>query len=104
MGDQVVGENACFLGRRFVNRCDHLDDFVLHGDFNAESTKLAARLHLHVLESLRVHVAGVRVKTGQHAIDGRVDQLFGVRFFDVVGAHPVKHVTKQVEVTVGILV
>ena len=94
--------NAGLGGGRLVDRRHHLDQAVFHGDFDAEPAELAAGLHLHVAEALRVHVARMRIEPGQHAVDRGFDQLAVVRLLDVVGAHALEHVAEQIELPVGV--
>ena len=72
-------------GRRIVDRRDHLDQAVFHGDLDAEAAELAAGLHLHVAEALGIHVARMRIEAGQHAVDRGFDQLAVVGLLDIVG-------------------
>ena len=102
LADQVAGQEAGLRRRRIVDRRDHLDQAVLHRDLDAKPAELTAGLHLHVAETFRVHVARMRVKPGEHAVDGRFNELAVVRFFDVVGAHALEHIAEQIELTVGI--
>ena len=102
LGDDVVGHDAGLGSRRLVDRRDHLHQAVLHRDLDAEPAELAAGLHLHVAEALRIHVARMRIEPGQHAVDRRFDQLAVVGLLDVVGAHPLEHVAEQVELPVGV--
>ena len=102
LDDQVIGHDAGTRGRRVVDRRDHLDDAVLHRDFDAQPAELAAGLDAHVLELLGVHVARMRIERGQHAVDGGFDHLGLVGLFDIVGADAVEHVAEQVELLVGI--
>ena len=102
LGDDVVGHDAGLGGGRVVDRRDDLDQAVFHRDLDAEPAELAAGLHLHVAEALGVHVARMRVEPGQHAVDGRFDQLGVVRLLDVVGAHALEHVAEQIELPVGV--
>jgi hypothetical protein len=64
--------------------------------------ELAPGLHLHVAEALGIHVARVRIETGQHAVDGRFDQLAVVRFLHIVRPHPLEHVAEQAELAIGV--
>ena len=102
MGDDVVRHDAGLGGGRLVDRRDHLDQAVLHGDLDAEAAELAAGLHLHVAEALGVHVARMRIEPGQHAVDRRFDQLGVVGLLDIVGADALEHVAEQAELPVGI--
>ena len=89
-------------GGRFVDRRHHLDEAVFHGDLDAEPAELAAGLHLHVAEALRIHVAGMRIKPGEHAVDRGFDQLAVVRLLDVIGAHALENIAEQIELAIGI--
>ena len=100
--DEVARLDAGAEGRRVVDRRTPLDEAVLHRALDAEPAELAAGLHLHVAEAFRIHVARMRIKTGQHAVDRRFDQLAVVRFFDIVGAYALEYVAEQVELAVGV--
>ena len=102
LGDDVVRHHAGLGGRRVVDRGDDLDEAVLHRDLDAEAAEFAARLHLHVAEALRVHVARMRIEPVEHAVDRLLDQLAVVRLLDVVGAHALEHVAEQIELPVGV--
>jgi hypothetical protein len=102
MGDDVVGHHAGLGRRGLVDRRHHLDEAVFHRDLDAEPAELAAGLHLHVAEALRIHVARMRIEPLQHAVDRGLDQLSVFRLLDVVGAHPLEHVAEQVELPIGV--
>ncbi len=102
LGDDVVGHDAGLGRGRIVDRRDDLDQAVFHRDFDAETAEFAARLHLHVAEALRIHVARMRIEPGQHAVDRRFDELGVVGLLDVIGAHALEHVAEQVELPVGV--
>ena len=101
--DKVVGQNTSLRSGRFVDRRHHLDHAVFLGDFDAKTAELAAVLHLRVPEALRIHVARVRIKSGQHSIDRGFDQLAIVRLFDVIGAYALEDIAEQFELSVSIL-
>src|SRR4029077_8349707 len=100
--DDVVRHHSGLGGGRMVDRGDNLHQAVFHGDLDAETAELPARLHLHVAEALRVHVARMRVEPVEHAVDRLLDQLGVVRLLDVVGAYALEHVAEQIELPVGI--
>ena len=87
---------------RVVDRRDDLHQAVFHRDLDAEAAELAAGLHLHVAEALRIHVARMRIEPGEHAIDRRFDELAVVGLLDVIGAHPLEHVAEQIELPVRV--
>ena len=95
-------QDAGLGGRRIVDGRDDLEDVVLHRDLDAEAAELALGLDLHVLEALGVHVARMRIERGEHAVDGRFDQLAVVGLLDIVGAHALEHVAEQVELLVSV--
>jgi hypothetical protein len=66
------------------------------------TAELTARLHLHVAEALGIHVARMRIETGQHAVDRGFDQLGVVRLLHVIGAHALEHVAEQAELPIGV--
>ena len=43
----------------------------------------------------------MRIEPGEHAVDRRRDELVVIGFLDIIGAHPLVHVAKQVELLVG---
>ena len=102
LGDDVVGHHAGLGGGRLVDRSDHLHQAVLHRNLDAEPAELAAGLHLHVAEALRIHIARMRIEPGEHAVDRGFDELRVVRLLDVVGAHPLEHVAEQIKLPVGV--
>jgi hypothetical protein len=101
VGDVVAGLDAGGGGRGVVEGRHHLDQPVLHGDFDAEPAELAAGLHLHLLIALRIEVARMGVELGQHTVDRILDQLLVGDLFHVVGAHPLEHIAEQVELAIG---
>ena len=102
LGDDVVRQDAGLGGGRVVDRRDDLDEAVFHRDLDAEAAELAARLHLHVAEALRVHVARMRIEPVEHAVDRLLDELGVIRLLHVVGAHALEHVAEQIELPVGV--
>src|SRR5215471_5729859 len=102
MRDDVVGHDPGLGRRRLVNRGHHLDQPVLHGDLDAEAAELASGLHLHVAEALGIHVARVRIESGQHAVDRRFDQLAIVGLLHIVRPQPLEHVAEQAELAIGV--
>ena len=99
-GDQVAAHDPGLGGRRVFDRRHHLDHAVLHRDFDAEPTELAAGLHLHVTEMLRIEIGRMRVERGQHAVDRGFDQLGVIGLLDIVRAHALEHLAEQIELPV----
>src|SRR5262249_8604717 len=97
-----LGMMPALAPRRSSGRGHDLDKPVLHGDLDAEAAELAPGLHLHVAEALGIHIARVRIESGQHAVDRRFDQLAVVGLFHVVGPHALEHVAEQAELAIGI--
>src|SRR6185436_10732337 len=75
---------------------------VLHRNLDAETTKLAARLNLHLLEALGIHVARMRIEAGEHAIDGVLDERLVFGHLDVVGADTIENIAEEIELLVCI--
>src|SRR5205823_14658230 len=65
LGDDVIGHDAGFGGRSIVDRRDDLDEAVLHGELDAETTELTAGLLLHVPQAVRFLVTRMRIEVGQ---------------------------------------
>ena len=74
-GDAVAGLDAGRERGRAVDRRDHLDQPVFLGDLDADAAELALGGDLHVAIHLGVHVAGMGIEVGHHALDGGVDQF-----------------------------
>ena len=100
--DDIVRHDAGLGRGRIVDWRDDLHQAVFHRDLDAQPTEFAARLHLHVAEALRIHVARMRIEPGQHAVDRRFDQLRVIGLLDVIGAHALEHVAEKVEVPVSV--
>ena len=81
--DQVAGLDAATEGRRVLDRRDDLDDAVFHADLDAETTELALRADLQVLEGIDVEIGRVRIEVGDHPADGVGDQFLVFDGFDV---------------------
>ena len=99
-GDEVAAHDPGLGCRRVLDRRDHLDHAVLHRDLDAEAAELAAGLHLHVAEVLRIEIGRMRVERRQHAVDGVFDQLGVVGLLDIVRAHALEHLAEQIELPV----
>jgi hypothetical protein len=95
MRDDVVCHHAGLGRRSIVDRRDDLDQAVLHRDLDAETAELAAGLHLHVAEAVRIHITRMRIEARQHAVDRRFDELAVIRLFDVVGADALEHIAES---------
>ena len=102
LGDQVTGQNASLFGGRVEHRRDHLDEFVLHRDLDAEAAIFTLCLGAHVRGILGVHEGGVRIERGQHAVDRVLDQLLVFGFLDIIGAHALEDVTEDRKLLVGV--
>ena len=100
--NQIARKNAGARRWRIVDRRDDFHQTVFLRDFNAETAEFAFGLGAHVLESLGVKVARMRVERGQHAGDGVFDQLLFVRLLDIISANLVEHVAEQAQVLIGV--
>ncbi len=101
MGD-VVARLDTGIGRRgVIDRGDHLDEAVLHGDLNAETAKFAAGLDPHVAEIGFVQIAGMRIERCQHAVDCCLDQFLVGQFRHIFRPYPLQHITEQGQLLIG---
>ena len=101
MGDEIAGLDTGAVGRGVVNRRDHLDEAVLHGDLDAQAAELALGLDPHITEGIGVQIAGMGVEGREHALNGIFDQLFVGHVFDVIGAHAFKDIAEKLQLAVG---
>ena len=100
-GDQVIlGLEPGAGSRRIIDRRHNLDHALVHGDLDAKAAEPALGLLLHLREILGVEEGRVRIKRGQHAGDGSLDQLAIVDFVDIAFAHPLEDVTKQAKLAI----
>ena len=60
--DQVARLDPGAVCGSVVNRRDHLDQAVFHGDFDAEAAELALGLHPHVSEGVGVQITRMRIE------------------------------------------
>src|SRR6516165_9021581 len=100
--DNVVGHDAGLGRRRLVDRGHDLDQPVLHRDLDAEAAELASGLHLEVAEALGIHVARMRIESGEHAVDRRFDQLAVVGLLHIVRPQPLEYVAEQAELAISV--
>ena len=100
--DEITRQQTGTGGGRVVNRRHHLQDAVFHRDLDAETAEFTAGLDLHIPIAFGIHEAGMRIKGGQHAIDGRLDQLAIIRFLDVIGPNLFKNIAEQIQLAIDI--
>ena len=99
-GDQVAGLDAGARGRRVVDRGHHLDEAIFLRDLDPQTAELALGLGPHILESLGVEIARMRIERRQHAVDRGFDHLLFVWLLDIVGAHLVEDVAEQAQILI----
>ena len=46
----------------------------------------------------------MRIKRGQHPIDGRLNQLLIRNLFNIITSDPLKHITEQGELAIGFVI
>ena len=102
LGDEITRLHAGLGRGRVIHRRHDLDQSILHGDFDAETAKLAFGLDLHVLVFLGIHIARMRIQRGQHAVDGGFDQFVILGRLDIGRAHALEHFAEQVELFIGV--
>ena len=100
-GDAVARLDAGAAGGRAVNGRHHLDQAVFQRDLDADAAELALGGDLHVAIGLGVHVAGVRIKARDHALNGVVDQFAVLDRAHIFIAHILEGVAEQVELGIG---
>ncbi len=99
--------DAGLLRRRVVDRGDDLDEpligpFIIHHDLDAEAGEAAARLFLHAREVFSGHIARMRIKLGEHAVDRAFDELGVFRLLDVILVNLLENLAEEVELAEGV--
>ena len=84
LDDQVAGLEPRAVGRRVLDRRDHLDEAVFHADLDAQTAELALRADLEFLERLLIEIRRMRIETGQHAVDRFGNELLILDGLDVI--------------------
>jgi hypothetical protein len=98
----VTGLEAGAVGRRVVDRRDHLDEAALHGDLDAEAAELALGLDPHVAVALLVQEARMRIERAQHALNRRFDEFLVGLFLYVVRSHAFEDAAEQLQLPIGL--
>ena len=83
LDDQIAGLDTRAIGGRILYGGHHFDEAVLGADFDTQTAELALRADLQILERVGVQIGGVRVEVGQHAADGKGNQLLVVDRLDI---------------------
>ena len=96
--DQIARLHAGLLGRRAVDRRDHLRHAVLRRDLDAEPAELAGDVGLRLLVFLLVHVVGMRIEPVEHALERIVGERRRVDRVHVVALHELDDAADQGEV------
>ena len=91
LGDQVIRLEPGAVGRRALDRRDHLHQAVFLRDLDADAHETARRAFAEFLERLLVEILGVRIQPGDHAGNGVADQLLLVDRFDVIALDHAEH-------------
>ena len=102
MGDIVPGLDAGLGGWCIVGGRHHLHRTVFGGDGEAKTRIFAIGRLLQIGVIAAIQITRVRIKAGQHAIDGTADQRLVVHLVHIGHAHPLEHVHQRVEFLVGI--
>ena len=104
VGDIVAGLDPGARCGRVVDRRDDLDRPVLDADRQAQPAIFARHLIVEILGFGGVHIVGMRIEAGEHAVDRAVDQLLVIDLVDIIAADAFEHVHQRVEFLVGIAV
>src|SRR6185437_2884719 len=86
-GNAVARLDPGLGGRRTVDGRDHLDEAVFLLNLDAHAAEMALGRDLHVAIGFGVHIAGMRIEAGHHALDRGVDQFAVLDGTDVVGSY-----------------
>ena len=91
---QIARLDTRTLRRRIVNRCNDLDESILHTDLDTQTAKLTGCSDLEFLELVNVKIGRMGVETGQHAADGIFQQFLVFYRFDIVVLDASEHITE----------
>ena len=75
---------------------------VLDPDLDADALELALDVHAHFLERPLGHIGRMRVKAGDHAPDGALDQLLGIRVLHIIALDELERLREGLQVLIGI--
>ena len=89
--------------RGVVDGRDDLDDALFHLHFDAEAAELAGGVFLHIGIVDRLHIAGMRIERGQHALERGVDEFALIGGLDIFGADSVKDAAEQLEIGIDLV-
>jgi hypothetical protein len=101
-GQEVAGLDAGASGGRAVDRGNDAHDAIFARHLDAEAAIFAAGGDLHVAVLGRVHVGGMRVERGEHAVDRRFDSLALVDVGDIILLDAREHVGEQFKLTIDV--
>ena len=99
--DEIPRLDTRFRRGGIVDRRDHFYETVLHRHFQAQPAEFAFCLDFHIGEGLRIHVARVWVEPGDHALDGRRDELAVFDGMNVIRAHTLESIAEEIELLVS---
>ena len=100
--DVVARFQPGFERRRVVDRRNHFDHTAFHRHLNAQAAEFSLRLLVEILEAFGVKKAGMRIKRGKHAVDGRFDQFLVAHLFHVRRFGPFHDFAEKVQHFIGV--
>ena len=100
MSNEIARFDACIIGRRAVHGRDDLHEAFFLRHLDPKATKGAARLDLHLGGFCRGQISRMRVKRGQHPVDGRLDQVRFVDFLDILRTDPLENVAEKIQLLI----
>ena len=100
--DLVACRKPGAVARRALDRRDDRQLLVLDPDLDADPLELALDVHAHLLERPLGHIGRMRVKARDHAPDGALDQLLGVRVLHVVALDELERLREGLQLVIGI--
>ena len=101
VGDIIARFDAGACRWRIIGRRDNLDRAVFGGDRQSQPAIFAIGVLAHVLIFADIEIRRMRIKAGEHAVDGALDQFLVIGLVDIIGADAFKNVHQHVELLVG---
>ncbi len=102
--DAVAGQQTRPVGGRAIHRAKDVQPAAVGGDLDSDAAELALDAGAEAAQLLGRNVARIGIQLGQHAANGRLDQLAAIHLGDVVPLDLVDRVDQfLVELVVAVL-